>query len=684
MPGDPAASGLIAVEPAPKAPHPGFPAPSSFTAAGDPPVSPRDADDPSWHPGRHSARSRTLSSAPATPFPALPAPISAEPEPALAAPFPDSAIPSPVTPGEAAEAAWDGAAAAGVPAVNAAETPDTAQTPDASQVPDVHDTPDPPDSLDDSAGTAGDGEDYSTGSDISAIETAIFELGALTGESPELETPGDPQLGAGTCAAAEAATSSAAQVPLTRRALREEQQHHHRPTPLKSVVRRRPTHPRRPGTTARRHAEAKAGTEVLDNVSLLARKSVRPVTAAAAAAVVATLVQAGLPNANPETPDNTEPEINALTPLRDTVELVAQRGVLKQASRSSLVRTVALGQEASLEVLRRSNSTITLSWANPKLQDGDTVVVRRTEGAKPAETIKDGVDVPLDNPQAAELLDQGLSPETEYSYAVFAKRADAKPQLVATRTETTRLYPNELRTGDSLIPGEKMVSENGRYSLKLDDDGGFYLVNKAGLRLWSPVESGATSLVQDSSGALTLSDDVTALWSTTTAADQAVTRLTNSGDIQVLEGDEVLWRRGATGSGVLGDDYPFSRGSPLGYSPHNCTDFVAWRLNRYAGVTEGPWKFAHRTMTPAGGNAVQWTRYFPNDTDDTPALGAVAWWGSNTGRGRGHVAIVAEIRTDGSILIEEYNFFNRGNYGTRVLRPGGSDWPAAFIHINDL
>jgi surface antigen len=89
-------------------------------------------------------------------------------------------------------------------------------------------------------------------------------------------------------------------------------------------------------------------------------------------------------------------------------------------------------------------------------------------------------------------------------------------------------------------------------------------------------------------------------------------------------------------------------------------------------------------MTPAGGNAVQWTQYFPNQTDDTPALGAVAWWGSNTGRGRGHVAIVSAIRSNGSILIEEYNFYNRGNYGKRVLWPGADGWPTKFIHINDL
>jgi hypothetical protein len=406
--------------------------------------------------------------------------------------------------------------------------------------------------------------------------------------------------------------------------------------------------------------------------------------AVAIAAVAATMIQAGPPTPPPTQAAEIDPEVNALTPLRDTVEQVARRGLLEQASRSSAVREVSLAEGSEFDVARRSNSTITLTWADLELAEGDEVVVRRTEGAEPAQTVKDGVEVPLPDPQASLLVDQGLVPETEYSYAVFVKRADAKPQVVATQTATTRLYANELRHGDSLVRGERLVSENGKYSLEFADDGAVHLVNENGLRLWSPAETEAEELVQDSSGQLVLSDGLGSVWETPTDAEGAVTRLTNGGDLRVEAGEDILWRRGEVGNVTLGDDYPFSGGSPLGYSPNNCTDFVAWRLNRYAGVTSSPWAFSHRTMTPGGGNAIQWVNYFPNDTDDTPALGAVAWWGPTPGRGRAHVAIVSEIRENGSIVIEEYNFYNRGNYGTRVLKPGESDWPTKFIHINDL
>jgi hypothetical protein len=496
---------------------------------------------------------------------------------------------------------------------------------------------------------------------------------------------GDPVDEAGGEDGRASSRAEAVVVPLTRRALRAEVKPTRPSLPLRAMVRRRPPAPR-PGGVAHRHiAQAPPHGETLDGVGLAARKALRPMGAAAAAAVAATMVQVGLPTSHEADHVVTDdaPEINALTPLRDTVEQVAQRGVMEQASRSSLVRTVSLAKDAELDVVRRSNSTITLWWDNPKLTEGDAVVVRRTEGAKAAETVKDGADVPLDNPQASELVDQGLVPESEYSYAVFVKRADTKPQLVATATATTRLDPIELRAGDSMVRGEKLVSENGRYTLELDEEGTLFLANKTGLRLWSPASGGET-LVQDSSGALTLSDGVEQVWSTPAGTPGAVTRLTDGGDVQVLAGDDVVWRRGEVGDVTLGDDYPFSRGSPLGYSPNNCTDFVAWRLNRYAGITKGGWRFTHWSMTSGGGNAVQWASHFPEATDDRPALGAVAWWGSNTGRGRGHVAIVSAIREDGSILIEEYNFYNRGNYGTRVLRPGASDWPARFIHINDL
>lgn len=72
----------------------------------------------------------------------------------------------------------------------------------------------------------------------------------------------------------------------------------------------------------------------------------------------------------------------------------------------------------------------------------------------------------------------------------------------------------------------------------------------------------------------------------------------------------------AGSSGQMGDDYYYgSHGpqpagyntgtSPMGYEYGNCTDFVAWRVNRDDGSTKPPFKH-HHELTPKGGNGGQW------------------------------------------------------------------------------
>lgn len=56
------------------------------------------------------------------------------------------------------------------------------------------------------------------------------------------------------------------------------------------------------------------------------------------------------------------------------------------------------------------------------------------------------------------------------------------------------------------------------------------------------------------------------------------------------------------------DDYPYKGHyndgtSPLGYEYGNCTDFVAWRINRDAGTTAAPWRYKWAQLTPQGETA---------------------------------------------------------------------------------
>ncbi|MEH6380392.1 MAG: CHAP domain-containing protein [Dietzia cercidiphylli] len=157
----------------------------------------------------------------------------------------------------------------------------------------------------------------------------------------------------------------------------------------------------------------------------------------------------------------------------------------------------------------------------------------------------------------------------------------------------------------------------------------------------------------------------------------------------VLANSPVLARAQA-----LGDDYPWrGQGTNVGYSVwhisgrpdnpatgyywRNCTDFVADRIFRTTGLR------IPRTL----GNAVSWgTRAGTNgfQVDGEPRRGSVAWFNNST---YGHVGVVAEARSDGSILVENYNNtpggVPNGAYYQSTHRRG-VNWPAGFIHFRDL
>jgi CHAP domain len=64
---------------------------------------------------------------------------------------------------------------------------------------------------------------------------------------------------------------------------------------------------------------------------------------------------------------------------------------------------------------------------------------------------------------------------------------------------------------------------------------------------------------------------------------------------------------------------------------HNCTLYAAWRLEQNGMGDPGNW-----------GNAVDWASH-NGGGDNTPAVGVIAWWGSETGGGLGHVAYVDQV-----------------------------------------
>jgi len=124
---------------------------------------------------------------------------------------------------------------------------------------------------------------------------------------------------------------------------------------------------------------------------------------------------------------------------------------------------------------------------------------------------------------------------------------------------------------------------------------------------------------------------------------------------QQAEGDDYPWWNQATdnqGGGL----------SPLRYYYRECVDFVAWRLNRDAGVTSGPWRWDWSNL--ASGSAYRWADEWVSrgrQTSSEPIVGSVAWFPGN------HVAYVQAVHGDGTVTLEEYNWGNDHAYHSRTI-----------------
>lgn len=125
----------------------------------------------------------------------------------------------------------------------------------------------------------------------------------------------------------------------------------------------------------------------------------------------------------------------------------------------------------------------------------------------------------------------------------------------------------------------------------------------------------------------------------------------------------------ASGAQALGDDYPWPLEgyglSPLNYYYRQCTDFVAWRLNRDAATTSAPFRFVWSNLTPGGGDASQWQWAWQNKgwtVSTAPVVGAVAWFSGN------HIGYVKSVLPGNKVLIEEYNYNYSRAYGQRTLK----------------
>jgi len=104
------------------------------------------------------------------------------------------------------------------------------------------------------------------------------------------------------------------------------------------------------------------------------------------------------------------------------------------------------------------------------------------------------------------------------------------------------------------------------------------------------------------------------------------------------------------------DGYCWKVISSRGFAYRNCTDYASWRLHLPYAWTH-PLSAKYWASTPPPG----YTK------TSTPHIADIAVW---TGGTFGHLAVVTGVKSDGSVIVEEYNKYRRGNAG---VRPNASD-----------
>ena len=122
--------------------------------------------------------------------------------------------------------------------------------------------------------------------------------------------------------------------------------------------------------------------------------------------------------------------------------------------------------------------------------------------------------------------------------------------------------------------------------------------------------------------------------------------------------------------------YNGTYGDPWGFALRNCTSFVAWRLRETNGIGDFTNHLGGgtRSATPRTGTTTPTALGYL--VDDVPAVGAVA----QTDDGRvGHVAWVSAVG-DGTVTVEEYNYYVAGGYDVRTAP--ASDF--RYLHLADV
>ena len=298
---------------------------------------------------------------------------------------------------------------------------------------------------------------------------------------------------------------------------------------------------------------------------------------------------------------------------------------------------------------------------------------------------------PIRNPTTGELPSRRELREAPRGRSRAVARTPSKPSKAPKRgrqdAKLSRKAPQAfVQPLDSAYPANRVIVVRRSAPVKKPHRGRGFLTILAVVGLFGSVAIPAYAFAPNSAGASPdTASELASADVTLKTSDDAVVSSAARGEFRATTAFELKNQRRTemmasnfaaymlSGAREKGDDYPWfselsnNQGggiSPLNYFYRECVDFVAWRLNRDAGVTSAPWLWTWTTLTPSGGNAYQWKRAWLNKgwpTSTTPIAGSVAWYSY------GHVAYVKSVNGDGTITVEDYNQSGMHLYEQRIV-----------------
>lgn len=228
---------------------------------------------------------------------------------------------------------------------------------------------------------------------------------------------------------------------------------------------------------------------------------------------------------------------------------IVRSGRLPKSGRFVL-RAVNAGTNPTLRVrVLSGRRTIALSRPVSVVASGPTT-------QEPSLPAGPGTTPPVGNPT-------GVPTPSPTASVIAAPTMTAMPTVTASPTPSVTPTRSELSNGGALMPGERLTSPNGAYTLDMQASDGNLVLYKAAQALWSTGGHGAGSrAVMQSDGNFVVYNG-SAKWSTGTAGyDGSVLRLQDDGNLVVYYAGRAIWTwAGGYGGDILnaGQELPPGR-----------------------------------------------------------------------------------------------------------------------------